>query len=192
MGNSEVGHMNIGSGRVVYQDYTRIENAIESGEFFTNPVLAKAVATGARHRAARCISSGLLSPGGVHSHESQIHAMLEMAARAGVKDMRVHAFLDGRDTPPKSAEASLAALQEKCAATEGRAHRLDLRPLLRHGPRPALGTRASRPTVAHAGRGRIPRRRPRLRRLQSRLRARRDRRIREADRDRPPGAHRRA
>jgi 2,3-bisphosphoglycerate-independent phosphoglycerate mutase len=114
MGNSEVGHMNIGAGRVVYQDYTRIENAIETGEFFANPVLAKAVATArAPGRALHIL--GLVSPGGVHSHEAQIHAMLTMAARAGVKDIRVHAFLDGRDTPPRSAEASLAALQEKCA-----------------------------------------------------------------------------
>ncbi len=113
MGNSEVGHMNIGAGRVVYQDYTRIENAIETGGFFSNPALMKAVET-ARGAGRALHVLGLLSPGGVHSHESQIHAMLEMAARAGVKDVRVHAFLDGRDTPPKSAEASLAALQNKC------------------------------------------------------------------------------
>ncbi len=109
MGNSEVGHMNIGAGRVVYQDYTRIENAIETGEFFRNPALMKAV--DAAGRALHVL--GLLSPGGVHSHESQVHALIDMAARAGVKDIRVHAFLDGRDTPPKSAEASLAALEKK-------------------------------------------------------------------------------
>src|SRR4030095_11330936 len=113
MGNSEVGHMNIGAGRVVYQDYTRIEQAIESGEFFENPVLAKAVATAAEPGRALHLL-GLVSPGGVHSHESEIRAMLEMAARGGAKDVRVHAFLDGRDTPPKSAEASLAALDEHC------------------------------------------------------------------------------
>ncbi len=115
MGNSEVGHMNIGAGRVVYQDYTRIENAIETGEFARNPVLAQAVET-ARGAGRALHILGLLSPGGVHSHESQIHALLEMAARAGVRDVRIHAFLDGRDTPPKSAEASLAALDRKCAA----------------------------------------------------------------------------
>jgi len=114
MGNSEVGHMNIGAGRVVYQDYTRIEHAIETGEFSRNPVLVKALET-ARGAGRALHILGLLSPGGVHSHESQIHAMLEMAARAGVKDIRVHAFLDGRDTPPKSAETSLLALQKKCA-----------------------------------------------------------------------------
>ncbi|MFN7085101.1 MAG: 2,3-bisphosphoglycerate-independent phosphoglycerate mutase [Burkholderiales bacterium] len=113
MGNSEVGHMNIGAGRVIYQDYTKIENAIESGEFLQNPVLGKAVEV-ARGGALHIL--GLLSPGGVHSHESQIHAMLEMAARNGVADIRLHAFLDGRDTPPRSAAASLAALQTKCDA----------------------------------------------------------------------------
>jgi 2,3-bisphosphoglycerate-independent phosphoglycerate mutase len=115
MGNSEVGHMNIGAGRVVYQDYTRIEHAIETGEFFRNPALVKAVdAARAAGRALHIL--GLLSPGGVHSHESQVHALVDMAARAGVKDVRVHAFLDGRDTPPKSAEASLAALDRKLAS----------------------------------------------------------------------------
>jgi 2,3-bisphosphoglycerate-independent phosphoglycerate mutase len=113
MGNSEVGHMNIGAGRIVYQDYTRIEAAIESGEFFRNPALVKAVET-ARGSGRALHILGLLSPGGVHSHESQIHAMLGMAARAGVKEVLVHAFLDGRDTPPRSAEASLASLEAKC------------------------------------------------------------------------------
>ncbi|MGH8649072.1 MAG: 2,3-bisphosphoglycerate-independent phosphoglycerate mutase, partial [Burkholderiales bacterium] len=114
MGNSEVGHMNIGAGRVVYQDYTRIENAIETSEFSRNPVLAKALET-ARGAGRSLHLLGLLSPGGVHSHESQIHAALAMAARAGVKEVRVHAFLDGRDTPPRSAEASLLALEKRCA-----------------------------------------------------------------------------
>ncbi len=112
MGNSEVGHMNIGAGRVVYQDYTRIEKAIETGKFFDNPVLARAVAT-ARKPGRALHVLGLLSPGGVHSHESQIQAMVEMAARGGVTDIRVHALLDGRDTPPRSAEASLAAMEAK-------------------------------------------------------------------------------
>jgi 2,3-bisphosphoglycerate-independent phosphoglycerate mutase len=113
MGNSEVGHMNIGAGRIVYQDYTRIEHAIEIGEFGRNPVLAQAVET-ARAGGRTLHVLGLLSPGGVHSHESQIHALLDMAAGAGAKTC-VHAFLDGRDTPPRSAEPSLAALTEKCA-----------------------------------------------------------------------------
>jgi len=103
--------MNIGAGRVIYQDYTRIEHAIETGEFFRNPVLVKAVEA-ARGGALHVL--GLLSPGGVHSHESQIHAMLDLAAGEATGNVYVHAFLDGRDTPPKSAEASLAALATKC------------------------------------------------------------------------------
>jgi 2,3-bisphosphoglycerate-independent phosphoglycerate mutase len=114
MGNSEVGHMNIGAGRVVYQDYTRIENAIETGAFSRNPVLVQALET-ARGAGRSLHLLGLLSPGGVHSHESQVHAMLRMAARTGVREIRVHAFLDGRDTPPRSAEASLLAVERLCA-----------------------------------------------------------------------------
>jgi 2,3-bisphosphoglycerate-independent phosphoglycerate mutase len=112
MGNSEVGHMNIGAGRVIYQDYTKIEHAIETGEFAQNPVFAKLLDTAAR---GTLHVLGLLSPGGVHSHESQIHALLGLAAARGVKQVLVHAFLDGRDTPPQSAEASLAALERLCA-----------------------------------------------------------------------------
>jgi 2,3-bisphosphoglycerate-independent phosphoglycerate mutase len=118
MGNSEVGHMNIGAGRVVYQDYTRIEHAIETGEFPKNAVLAKALET-ARAPGRTLHLLGLLSPGGVHSHETQIHALLEAAVGSGVRDAQVHAFLDGRDTPPRSAEASLLALQRKCEELKG-------------------------------------------------------------------------
>src|SRR5688572_1913060 len=109
MGNSEVGHMNIGAGRVVYQDYTKIEHAIETGEFEGNPMLRRAVEIG-RNGALHVL--GLVSPGGVHSHESQIHAFVRMAAHAGVRNLYVHAFLDGRDTPPRSAEPSLEALDK--------------------------------------------------------------------------------
>ena len=115
MGNSEVGHLNIGSGRVVYQDLSRVDVAIEDGSFFGNPALSKAV-TLARQNDSALHIMGLLSPGGVHSHENHIFAMLEMAARAGVKKVYLHAFLDGRDTPPKSAAQSLQLLQKKCAA----------------------------------------------------------------------------
>ena len=114
MGNSEVGHLNIGAGRVIYQDYTRIEADIESGAFFANPVLTKAVETALANKSALHLL-GLVSPGGVHSHESQIAAMLELAARKGLKNVYVHAFLDGRDTPPRSARASLEFMRDKCA-----------------------------------------------------------------------------
>ena len=114
MGNSEVGHLNIGSGRVVYQDYTRIDAAIESREFLANSVLKKAVATAHGNKSTLHIL-GLLSPGGVHSHQSQIAAMVEMAVTGGVANVCVHAFLDGRDTPPRSAATSLDQLQQKCA-----------------------------------------------------------------------------
>ncbi len=114
MGNSEVGHLNIGAGRVVYQDYTRIDHAIATGEFAENPVLNDAVAV-ARAAGSTLHVLGLLSPGGVHSHERQIAAMVELAAKRGAPRVRVHAFLDGRDTPPKSAAASLAFLEGVCA-----------------------------------------------------------------------------
>ncbi|MDB5807990.1 MAG: phosphoglycerate mutase, 2,3-bisphosphoglycerate-independent [Betaproteobacteria bacterium] len=113
MGNSEVGHLNIGAGRVIYQDFTRIEADIESGEFFKNPVLTSAVDTALANRSTLHVL-GLLSPGGVHSHETQIAAMVELAARKGLKDVCVHAFLDGRDTPPRSARASLEFMRDKC------------------------------------------------------------------------------
>ena len=113
MGNSEVGHLNIGAGRVVYQDLTRVDVAIEDGSFYANPALSEAVAAAKKHGSTLHIL-GLLSPGGVHSHELHIHAMLELAARAGLRKIAVHAFLDGRDTPPRSAAQSLKLLQDKC------------------------------------------------------------------------------
>ncbi|MCC6194954.1 MAG: 2,3-bisphosphoglycerate-independent phosphoglycerate mutase [Burkholderiales bacterium] len=118
MGNSEVGHLNIGAGRVVYQDFTRIDRAIATGEFARNPVLADAVAR-ARERGGALHVLGLLSPGGVHSHERQIAAMVELAARGGVRSVLVHAFLDGRDTPPRSAGDSLAFMQRVCEPFPG-------------------------------------------------------------------------
>ena len=114
MGNSEVGHLNIGAGRVVYQDYTRIDQAIATGEFAENPALTDAIAT-AKANGSTLHVLGLLSPGGVHSHERQVAAMVELAAAGGAPRVRVHAFLDGRDTPPRSAAASLAAMAVVCA-----------------------------------------------------------------------------
>ena len=118
MGNSEVGHLNIGAGRVVYQDYTRIDHAIETGEFARNPALNRAVAA-ATAGAATLHVLGLVSPGGVHSHERQIAAMIELAAAGGAPRIHVHAFLDGRDTPPQSAAPSLAMLEAVCARHRG-------------------------------------------------------------------------
>lgn len=115
MGNSEVGHMNLGAGRIVYQDLTRIDAAIEDGSFFDNPELRAACdAVVGDHGTLHVM--GLLSPGGVHSHERHIFAMLELAKRAGVARVAVHAFLDGRDMPPKSALPSIEALQAECDA----------------------------------------------------------------------------
>jgi len=113
MGNSEVGHMNLGAGRIVYQDLTRVDAAIEDGSFFSNTEL-NAACEAAKAAGGTLHVMGLLSPGGVHSHESHIFAMLELAQRAGVPKVAVHAFLDGRDTPPQSAEPSLRALQALC------------------------------------------------------------------------------
>ncbi|GAB3284575.1 2,3-bisphosphoglycerate-independent phosphoglycerate mutase [Parahaliea aestuarii] len=106
MGNSEVGHMSLGAGRVIYQNITRIDKAIEDGSFDQNPVytdaIDKAVAKGGAVHVL-----GLLSPGGVHSHEEQIFAAVRLAAKRGASKVYLHAFLDGRDTPPRSAAASL-------------------------------------------------------------------------------------
>jgi 2,3-bisphosphoglycerate-independent phosphoglycerate mutase len=110
MGNSEVGHMNLGAGRVVYQDLTRINRAVAQGEFQRNRALNRAFDR-VRNSGGALHVMGLLSPGGVHSHEDQIFACIEMAAAAGVERIYLHAFLDGRDTPPRSAMASLEQAQ---------------------------------------------------------------------------------
>jgi 2,3-bisphosphoglycerate-independent phosphoglycerate mutase len=104
MGNSEVGHMSLGAGRVIYQDLTRISHAIETGEFTNNPVLLRAIER-ARNGALHVM--GLLSPGGVHSHDDHFAALIDMAATHGVQRIFLHAFLDGRDMPPRSARESL-------------------------------------------------------------------------------------
>lgn len=110
MGNSEVGHMSLGAGRVIYQDFTRINLAIEQGEFEQNPALTKTLTQLQANQGALHVM-GLLSPGGVHSHEDQIFAMLRMAGAAGINKIYLHGFLDGRDTPPRSAAASLVAAE---------------------------------------------------------------------------------
>ncbi|NQZ93647.1 MAG: 2,3-bisphosphoglycerate-independent phosphoglycerate mutase [Moritella sp.] len=114
MGNSEVGHVNIGAGRIVYQNLTKIDKAISDGEFYQNPALVKAVdAAVANDKAVHIL--GLASPGGVHSHDDQILAMIELAAKQGATKIYLHAFLDGRDTPPRSALATLEKFDAKFA-----------------------------------------------------------------------------
>ena len=115
MGNSEVGHMNLGAGRVVYQSLTRIDQAIADGEFASNPALAELL-DGVEARGGAVHLLGLLSPGGVHSHGEQIAAACRVLAARGTERFCVHAFLDGRDTPPKSAQGFIAALEAELAA----------------------------------------------------------------------------
>ena len=112
MGNSEVGHMNLGAGRVVYQNLTRINKAISDGDFFTNPDFIDTcqkvnTANGALH------IIGLLSPGGIHSHENHIEAIIDLAIQQGCGKIYLHALLDGRDTPPRSAKSSLMKFSTK-------------------------------------------------------------------------------
>lgn len=111
MGNSEVGHLNLGAGRVVYQEITRISRSIRTGSFFENLTLTDAVDLAIENKKAVHIV-GLLSPGGVHSHEDHIHALVKLAVERGAKQVYLHAFTDGRDMPPKSAQASLEKMQE--------------------------------------------------------------------------------
>ena len=113
MGNSEVGHMTLGAGRVVYQNFTRINKAISDGDFFTNTVFCEAIDKAVEAGKAVHIM-GLLSPGGVHSHEDHINAMLKMAAQRGATKIYIHASLDGRDCPPRSAQSSLEKTQALC------------------------------------------------------------------------------
>src|SRR5437667_11753784 len=110
MGNSEVGHLNIGAGRIVYQEITRIDASILRGEFFKQPLLVDLMKRG---RESRLHLLGLLSDGGVHSHQEHLYALLRMARENGVRDVFVHVFLDGRDTPPTKGVEYIAALEQK-------------------------------------------------------------------------------
>ena len=112
MGNSEVGHMNIGAGRIIYQDLTRITKAIEDGEFFENKALLQAMENCKKNDSDLHLW-GLLSDGGVHSHITHLYGLLEMAKKQGLSKVYVHAFLDGRDTPPASGKDYVAQLQAK-------------------------------------------------------------------------------
>lgn len=114
MGNSEVGHLNMGAGRIIYQDLTKITKAIEDGDFFTNPVLLDAVENCKKNNSDLHMY-GLLSPGGVHSHLEHVYALLKLAKDNGLTNVYVHCFLDGRDTPPTSAKGFIAELENKMA-----------------------------------------------------------------------------
>ena len=110
MGNSEVGHMNMGAGRIVYQDLTRITKSIQDGDFFENPAFLEAVKNCKENDSALHLY-GLVSDGGVHSHNTHIYGLLELAKRNGLKKVYVHCFLDGRDTPPASGKEFVAVLE---------------------------------------------------------------------------------
>ena len=112
MGNSEVGHLNMGAGRIIYQDLTKITKAIEDGDFFTNEALMDAV-NNCKENNSSLHLYGLLSPGGVHSHLTHVYALLKLAKMNGLEKVYVHCFLDGRDTPPASARGFIAELEEK-------------------------------------------------------------------------------
>ena len=114
MGNSEVGHTNIGAGRVVYQELTRITKEIKDGDFFDNKALLAAVENAKKHESSLHLY-GLLSDGGVHSHNTHLYALVELAKLHGLEDVYVHAFLDGRDTPPASGLGYIKELEDKLA-----------------------------------------------------------------------------
>ncbi len=112
MGNSEVGHLNMGAGRIVYQELTRITKEIQDGTFFENPALLDAVANCKKNDSSLHLY-GLVSDGGVHSHITHIYGLLELAKRNGLKKVYVHCFLDGRDTPPSSGKGYVEQLEAK-------------------------------------------------------------------------------
>ena len=132
MGNSEVGHTNMGAGRIVYQELTRITKSIEDGDFFENEALNKAIDNCKEHDSSLHLF-GLLSPGGVHSHDTHLYGILELAKRKGLSKVYIHAFLDGRDVPPSSAKEYVAQAVRKCeeigvgriATIEGRYYAMD-------------------------------------------------------------------
>lgn len=132
MGNSEVGHLNMGAGRVVYQELTRITKSIKDGDFFTNEVLLNAMHSALKN-GKKLHTYGLLSDGGVHSHLEHLFAIIKMAKKEGLDDIYVHCFLDGRDVPPKSGADFIHTLQEfmdkeqfgKIASVSGRFYAMD-------------------------------------------------------------------
>lgn len=132
MGNSEVGHLNMGAGRIVYQELTRISKAIQDGDFFTNAELVSAMEN-CKTKGSSLHLFGLLSDGGVHSHNTHLYALLKMAKQFGLEKVFVHVFLDGRDTPPSSGKSYMESLEEqmrqigvgKIASVMGRYYAMD-------------------------------------------------------------------
>ncbi|WP_245671830.1 2,3-bisphosphoglycerate-independent phosphoglycerate mutase [Desulfuribacillus stibiiarsenatis] len=132
MGNSEVGHLNIGAGRIVYQELTRISKAIQTGEFFENPALVDAIHC-AKQNHKNLHVMGLLSDGGVHSHNEHLYALLQLAKKEGISEVYIHAFLDGRDTSPESGARYVRELEDqietigigKIATIQGRYYAMD-------------------------------------------------------------------
>lgn len=132
MGNSEVGHLNMGAGRIVYQELTRITKEIHDGDFFKNPALLKAVKN-AKDNGTSLHLMGLLSDGGVHSHNTHVYGLLELAKKEGLEKVYVHCFLDGRDTPPSSGKDYIKELKDEMekigvgqiATVEGRYYAMD-------------------------------------------------------------------
>ena len=112
MGNSEVGHLNMGAGRIVYQELTRITKEIQDGDFFENKALLAAVRN-AKEKDSALHFMGLLSDGGVHSHITHLYGLLELARREGLQKVYVHCFLDGRDTPPASGKGYSSSWKKK-------------------------------------------------------------------------------
>ena len=111
MGNSEVGHLNIGAGRIVYQDLTKISRSIELGKFFSKEAFLAAINNVKKNKSSLHLM-GLLSDGGVHSHIDHVKALIELAKKNDVKDLYLHAFLDGRDVPPRSAQTYIEEIKE--------------------------------------------------------------------------------
>ncbi len=182
MGNSEVGHLNLGAGTIVKQDLLRIDEAVADGSFFDDDALAAACAAG--RESGRLHLLGLVSHGGVHASMDHLRAIAELAEREGVPDVVLHAFTDGRDTLPDSGADALAQGRALAAA-----RRDGHRPLLGDGPRPALGPHQARLRRARARSGGHPAGRQRRGCRARRLRARRDRRVHPADAGGGGGPH---
>lgn len=138
MGNSEVGHLNIGAGRVVYQDLVKINRACADKSIFSNPEIVDAF-TYARENGKQVHLMGLVSDGGVHSSLDHLFVLCDIATEYGIDKTFVHCFMDGRDTDPRSGKGFIEALEKHLSGKE-RGHRFDYRPLLCYGPGQTLGT----------------------------------------------------